>query len=231
MFKEFPNNPRNITDQDIENLGESLAEFGSLDGFVVNRSDGKYKDCIVSGNQKNKKVRLGKTNITIEKLFDEPTAAGTVAVGFVTYKGERFPYREVHWSERKCEIANLRANNYGGKNNAELLSGFDSEVLALGGVDLEFEKQLEKIRKQLDESGIEKMKEGEEVLLDQAIQLKPPREYVLIMCSENGNEWEQLQLKLGLKPVRRGGYKKGSAFDAVGTQRIINAKELLDLLK
>lgn len=139
-FKEFPNNPRKITQQGLLELGESLIEYGSLDGFVVNRSAGKYKDCIVSGNQKNKHVKLAEAEIQILEKYDEPTVAGTTGVGHVIYKGERFPYREVSWSERKCEIANLRANNYGGENDRDLLLTFDSEVLELGGVDLVFEE-------------------------------------------------------------------------------------------
>jgi len=138
-FKEFPNNPRRISDQRLLQLAESLAEYGSLDGFVVNRSPGKYKDCIVSGNQKNKHVNLSDAEIQITAQYDEPTAAGTLCVGHVVYKGERFPYREVSWSERKCEIANLRANNYGGENDYSLLLKFDADVLELGGVDLKFE--------------------------------------------------------------------------------------------
>ena len=139
-YKEFPNNPRKITNQALLQLAESLAEYGSLDGFVVNRAAGKYKDCIVSGNQKNKHVSLNDAEIEIVERYDEPTVAGTLAVGHVKYKGERFPYREVSWSERKCEIANLRANNYGGENDRDLLLKFDAEVLELGGVDLVFEE-------------------------------------------------------------------------------------------
>lgn len=139
-YKEFPNNPRKITNQALLQLGESLAEYGSLDGFVVNRAAGKYKDCILSGNQKNKHVSLNDAEIEIVERYDEPTVAGTLAVGHVKYKGERFPYREVSWSERKCEIANLRANNYGGENDRDLLLKFDAEILELGGVDLVFEE-------------------------------------------------------------------------------------------
>lgn len=139
-YKEFPNNPRKITKEGLMQLGESLAEFGSLDGFVVNLASGKYKGCIVSGNQKNKHVSLNQAEVEIIERYDEPTVAGTLAVGHVKYKGERFPYREVSWSERKCEIANLRANNYGGENDWELLLKFDADVLELGGVDMVFEE-------------------------------------------------------------------------------------------
>lgn len=68
--------------------------------------------------------------------------------------------------------------------------------------------------------------------LDRAVQLRPEREYVVIMCDANddGIEWERLKEALNLQPVRRGGYKAGSQFDAVGTQRVVRARDLLDKL-
>ena len=65
--------------------------------------------------------------------------------------------------------------------------------------------------------------------LPKAIQLEPPKEYAVIMC-ENEEEWEKLKVALNLKPVRRGGYKQGSAFDAVGTQRVVKASQLIERL-
>lgn len=65
--------------------------------------------------------------------------------------------------------------------------------------------------------------------LPQALQLVPAREYAVIMC-ESADEWEQLKKALALRQVRRGGYKAGSAFDAVSTQRVVKAKKILELL-
>ena len=70
----------------------------------------------------------------------------------------------------------------------------------------------------------------DEEALPQAIQLEPPREYAVIMCAD-AEEWERLKVALSLTPVRRGGYKKGSAFDAVGTQRVVHAADVLPLLE
>lgn len=66
--------------------------------------------------------------------------------------------------------------------------------------------------------------------LPQAIQLEPAREYAVIMCADL-DEWERLKVALGLTPVRRGGYKKGSPFDDVGTQRVVKAADVLRLLR
>lgn len=62
--------------------------------------------------------------------------------------------------------------------------------------------------------------------LPQALQLEPAREYAVIMCADL-DEWERLKVALNLKPVRRGGYKKGSPFDDIGTQRVVKAQDVL----
>jgi hypothetical protein len=66
------------------------------------------------------------------------------------------------------------------------------------------------------------------VILDQAVQLKPQREYVIVMC-DTDEEFGMLIEHLQLKRVRRGGYKKTSrSQDEVGTERVITARRLLD---
>src|SRR5262249_14410701 len=69
-----------------------------------------------------------------------------------------------------------------------------------------------------------------ETLLDQAVQLEPAREYIVVMCKD-AEEWERLRAVLELRAVRRGGYKKGSPFDASGTERVVKAGRLLALLE
>lgn len=146
LIKQFPENPRIISDLALEQLGASLAELGSLDGFVVNRSPGKYEDCIVSGNQKDKIINLNEAKVILVKTYDPPTASGTIAVGQVEHNGELFPYREVYWNEEQCEVANIRANNSGGINDAAKLALFSQNVLKLSGIDLGVERQLQQIR-------------------------------------------------------------------------------------
>ena len=146
LIKEFPGNPRVITEDELLRLRESLVEYGYLGGFVINVAPGKYQDCIVSGNQKSKHINLKETEIQILKKFSTPTATGTVAVGNVVFNGELFPYREVYWSEQKCEVANLLANNAGGRNDSEMLALLDPDVLEIAGVSLELEKEMQRIR-------------------------------------------------------------------------------------
>lgn len=69
-----------------------------------------------------------------------------------------------------------------------------------------------------------------ETLVDQAVQLKPQMEYAVISC-ETAEEWEELKQILDLQPVRRGGYKKGSTFDHVGTQRVVPFSHFVELIQ
>ena len=68
---------------------------------------------------------------------------------------------------------------------------------------------------------IDNLEDGEEIELPQSVQLEPPQEYILIMAPPNSIEWEEIKDMLKLKMVRRGGYKKGSAFDAIALERVI----------
>lgn len=88
-------------------------------------------------------------------------------------------------------------------------------------------EELEQMREIAEKEA--RVEEKTATLVDQAIQLRPANEYVVIMC-EDLEEFEQLKVALELKPVRRGGYKPGSQFDAVGIQRVIHAADLLERL-
>jgi hypothetical protein len=102
----------------------------------------------------------------------------------------------------------------------DLLSGIDPETLPMQKLIADLEEEI----------GLGKEQhEAAEVLLDQAIQLEPGKEFVVIMA-DSEDEFTELKKRLALKQVRRGGYKKGSAFDAVATERVVKAARLLKLL-
>jgi hypothetical protein len=69
-----------------------------------------------------------------------------------------------------------------------------------------------------------------ETLLDQAVQLEPGKEYVLVMCADD-DEFSKLRQIFSLEMVRRGGYKVGSPMDHKGIERVIRAKRLIELFK
>ena len=73
-----------------------------------------------------------------------------------------------------------------------------------------------------DINNIDKMEDDDVIEFEQSVQLEPPKEYILIMAEPNSIEWEDIKETLKLKMVRRGGYKSGSAFDAIGLERVLN---------
>lgn len=139
-FREFPDNPRFITPGEALKLAETMGQFGSLDGIVVNIAPGLYQGAVVSGNQKTRHIGVEELQPVVTKRFKQPTEAGTVAYGYVEFKSERFPYREVYWSDNKCEVANIVANNAGGHNDPNLLANFSEEIRLSGGINLSLEQ-------------------------------------------------------------------------------------------
>ena len=77
---------------------------------------------------------------------------------------------------------------------------------------------------------VDDCEDGEEIEIEQSVQIEPPKEYILIMADPNSEEWEELKSLLKLKMVRRGGYKEGSAFDAVALERVIEYKDFKNRL-
>lgn len=90
-----------------------------------------------------------------------------------------------------------------------LANEWDVDLLEDWGLDLPIDEQ------------IDKMDDDDEIELPQSVQLEPPKEYILIMAEPNSVDWEELKEMLKLKMVRRGGYKKGSNFDAVSLERVL----------
>jgi ParB-like chromosome segregation protein Spo0J len=94
-----------------------------------------------------------------------------------------------------------------------LADEWDTEQLEDWGLDLPLDER------------IDELEDGEEIELEQSVQLEPPKEYILIMAEPNSVDWEELKETLKLKIVRKGGYKKGSDFDGVGLERVIEWKD------
>jgi ParB/Sulfiredoxin domain len=69
-----------------------------------------------------------------------------------------------------------------------------------------------------------------EVILDQAVQLEPGKEYIIVFRDDE-EEFADLRSALDLQMVRRGGYKTGSPFDARGIERVVSARRLFAKLK
>jgi hypothetical protein len=115
----------------------------------------------------------------------------------------------------------IKDNVSGGEWNFEMLENeWDTEKLMDWGLDLPLDTQ------------IDKLEDGEEILLEQAIQLRPKREYVVIMCNEENTDWDELKEILNLPTVKRGGFTKDKTNKGfIDTQRVINAKDIINALR
>lgn len=128
-LKPDPANPRKITETASEKLARSMEEFGDLSGVVRNVVTNE----LVGGHQRVSRFLADNPPVTVTERFSKATAVGTLAHGYVTWRGERWSYREVAWERAKQVAANIAANN------PELQGEFDFPLLADGVSYLEGE--------------------------------------------------------------------------------------------
>jgi len=109
------------------------------------------------------------------------------------------------------------ADNVGfGEHDWEMLANeWDAEQLSEWGLDIPIDL------KSQDSDIIE----DEIIENEQSVQLIPGKEYLLIVF-DSDEDFEQAKIDLQLKMVRRGGYKKGSEFDAISLERVIEFNDL-----
>lgn len=98
----------------------------------------------------------------------------------------------------KIEIEQLNTENY------------DTSLLGFSELEIDEMFEVEEINAK-----------AQEVIHDQSVQLSPDREYIIVMARD-AEEWDEMVQYFKLGKVRRGGYKQGSPFDAVGTERVIH---------
>jgi ParB-like chromosome segregation protein Spo0J len=120
---------------------------------------------------------------------------------------------------QKLKAYTIKDNVSFGENDWEdLANNWNAEELSEWGLDIP------------DIDKIDKLEDGEELEFEQSVQLIPPKEYIMIMAEPNSEEWEEIKEVLKLKMVRRGGYRKGSAFDAIGLERVLYWNEFKNRL-
>jgi DNA modification methylase len=145
-MKQYHKNPRRISEDDLADLRRWLAELGDLSGIVHDLNS----DEIIGGNQRGRVFDINQCEIVLVDGPHEPDEQGTVAHGFVLWQGKRYAYRQVRWTPRQCEQANIVANQAGGDWDALILAsefqsadllewGFEKdeldELLRAAGVD------------------------------------------------------------------------------------------------
>lgn len=206
--------PRNPKEHDLPSLRRSFARFGFVAPILLDEGTGK----IVAGHGR------------LDSLLEAQRAGAPAPDRIEVRNGDWFVpvVRGVAFKSPEEAEAYLIADNrltMAGGWDEEALAGVLGDLRKAGGLEgIGFgEGEVERILKALGGPG------KTEVILDQAVQLRPAREYVVVMAGDE-QEWEQLKEALDLKPVRKGGYKPGSPFDNVSTNRVIHAKDLLERL-
>jgi len=185
-------------------LLEKSIELNGLGRSILVSNDG----VIIAGNKTQQKAE----ELGIEKVIEVETDGTTLVV-----------VKRTDIKSGTKEFYDMAvADNLVGEANFSV----DIEVLEQIVLDYQIEDW-----GQVIEDKINKAADKEVIPVKQSAQLAPPMEYVLIMAEPNSQEWEEMKefLKLGL--VRRGGYKEGSSFDAVGIERVIGFRELQKRIK
>lgn len=125
-MKHYHKNPRQITDKQFALLRQHLEELGDLGGIVHDLNT----DEIIGGNQRMEAINLATCQIEIDHQFDQPDEQGTVAHGYAIWQGKRYSYRQVRWTPKQCEMANIVANHDGGSTDFDMLANeFEFEDL------------------------------------------------------------------------------------------------------
>jgi ParB-like chromosome segregation protein Spo0J len=192
-----PANARKHGEKNIATIVASLRRFGQQKPIVVDSSG-----VVRAGNGTLEAAKqLGWDTIEIQRT--ELTSSDAIAYAIADNRTSEL----AEWDDDilAAQLQGLLTED------EELLdaAGFDEDELAelLGGDGNDDEE--------IERSGA----------IEKALQLVPDREYAVIMC-ESDDEWEEMRTTLKLQSVRRGGYKKGSAFDSVGTQRVLKWSDL-----
>jgi hypothetical protein len=132
--KTYHKNPRQIKDNQFKDLRAWLLELGDLSGIVHDLNS----DEVISGNQRMRAIDIAKCEIVIADGPHDPDAQGTVAHGYVIWQGAKYNYRQVRWTERQCEKANIVANKAGGTWDFDTLAnGFEMDDLLEWGFEPE----------------------------------------------------------------------------------------------
>ena len=131
-MKQYHKNPRQMTARQDADLRRWLREFGDLSGIVHDLNS----DEIIGGNQRGRIFDIDQCEIELAEGPHEPDEQGTVAHGYVTWQGARYAYRQVRWTPKQCEQANIIANKAGGTFDFDALAnGFEFDDLLDWGFD------------------------------------------------------------------------------------------------
>jgi len=125
------------------------------------------------------------------------------------------------WTEEKRKEFVIKDNvGFGEWDWDDLANNWDAEQLTDWGLDIP------------DFNKIDNLEEGEEILIEQSLQILPKNEYIIIYENSESEEWDELKKLFKCKTVRQGGCKIGSTSDkaTTGLERVFNLKTLKERL-
>ena len=135
QMKPYHKNPRRINKKQFEQLKENLLYLGDLSGIVHDLNSNE----IVGGNQRSSVFDVNECDVEIVHQYDYPDEQGTIAHGFIIWKDKRYTYRQVRWTPKQCEQANITANRLGGEWDFDELANWDmSDLLTWGFEESDF---------------------------------------------------------------------------------------------
>ena len=135
QMKPYHKNPRRINKKQFEQLKENLLYLGDLSGIVHDLNSNE----IIGGNQRSSVFDVSKCDVEIVHQYDYPDEQGTIAHGFIIWKDKRYTYRQVRWTPKQCEQANITANRLGGEWDFDELANWDmSDLLTWGFEESDF---------------------------------------------------------------------------------------------
>lgn len=216
-------NPRKISDPQLDMLKSSLELFGDLSGIIYNRRLSR-----LTGGTQRVRVLPKDCEITIIERFDPPTAHGTTAHGYVSFKGERYQYREVDWDESTDIAANIAANKHGGEFDMAILKTLlmeldqdNFDMPAVGFTDIELENLLAPI----STDDIDRV--GPEDGLEWSSEIEENMEYIVLTFSDKLKFKEACE-RLGVRRVnvQLSPNPDNESFVVQGTGRVISGDAL-----
>lgn len=209
---EYKKNPRKISNKRLSALEITMEELGDISGITHDITTNE----IISGNQRCKVVNINKAEIVITEKFDKPDKQGTIALGYVIWKGTKFNYRKVKWNDKTREKANIVANAAGGEWDYNILSDdFEESNLLEYGLLLD-KKKLAQVLGKNDDIEIEGME----------CQLYEHHDYIVLLF-DNMHDYLFALNKFNIEKVN---YALSEKTKKIGIGRVVSGKKVLSKL-
>lgn len=139
-MRAYERNPRQITSKRFARLQETLARLGDLSGIVLDLNTNQ----VVGGHQRLRAMfgeeagefKIEGSDIEPTEQYPYPDKQGTVTHGFILWRGFRYAYREVRYTDEQMAEANIAANLGAGAWDFDgLANNFDTVDLKAWGFD------------------------------------------------------------------------------------------------